>query len=146
MKGSFSEESLTRFAELAAQALPADFAEGGTYDFTRCVRPDGSSYGTGGKCRQGTEGEAKIKTPTTQRKPKEVSAAKSSRDALKKGVRSLGMDPSKIKAEEWRMLEDSIKKGYMSREEAIYEIALVADKRKPRKESRSAGPNGNFAP
>lgn len=26
-----------------------------SYDFTRCVRPDGSSYGTGGKCRKGTE-------------------------------------------------------------------------------------------
>jgi hypothetical protein len=27
----------------------------GTYDFTRCERPDGSAYGTGGKCRQGSE-------------------------------------------------------------------------------------------
>ena len=25
------------------------------YDFTRCVRPDGSAYGTGGKCRKGNE-------------------------------------------------------------------------------------------
>ena len=25
------------------------------YDYTRCVRPDGSAYGTGGKCRKGTE-------------------------------------------------------------------------------------------
>jgi hypothetical protein len=27
------------------------------YDFTRCVRPNGSAYGTGGKCRKGTEQE-----------------------------------------------------------------------------------------
>lgn len=26
-----------------------------TLDFTRCVRPDGSSYGTAGKCRKGVE-------------------------------------------------------------------------------------------
>ena len=33
-----------------------------TFDFTRCVRPDGSAYGTGGKCRLGTESD-KIKEP-----------------------------------------------------------------------------------
>lgn len=27
----------------------------GTYDFTRCERPDGTAYGTGGKCRKGQE-------------------------------------------------------------------------------------------
>lgn len=27
----------------------------GTYDFTTCERPNGSRYGTGGKCRKGTE-------------------------------------------------------------------------------------------
>ena len=61
MKGSFSEEALNRFAELAAQNQPSDFAEGGTYDFTRCVRPDGSAYGTGGTCRKGTEGATQEK-------------------------------------------------------------------------------------
>ena len=61
MKGSFSEESLARFAELAAATLPSDFAEGDSYDFTTCIRPDGSAYGTSGKCRKGTEGVAKVK-------------------------------------------------------------------------------------
>jgi hypothetical protein len=27
------------------------------YDFTRCVRPNGTSYGTSGQCRQGVEDE-----------------------------------------------------------------------------------------
>jgi hypothetical protein len=27
----------------------------GSYDFTRCVRPDGSAYGTRGKCKKGAE-------------------------------------------------------------------------------------------
>jgi pyruvate/2-oxoglutarate dehydrogenase complex dihydrolipoamide acyltransferase (E2) component len=56
--GDFSEEALLLFQHAAA-AQSYEFSEGDTYDFTRCVRPDGSAYGTGGKCRQGTEGEAK---------------------------------------------------------------------------------------
>lgn len=55
MNGFFSEEALERFAQLAAQRQTADFSEEGTYDFTRCVRPNGSTYGTRGKCRKGTE-------------------------------------------------------------------------------------------
>jgi len=31
------------------------------YNFTTCERPDGSHYGTGGKCRKGTETTAKSK-------------------------------------------------------------------------------------
>jgi len=57
MNGYFSEEALQRFAEMAAQTQSADFAEGDTYDFTRCVRPNGTAYGTTGKCRKGTEQE-----------------------------------------------------------------------------------------
>jgi hypothetical protein len=70
MLGSFNEEALEKYAEKAAERAGVSFSEGGLYDFTRCVRPDGSSYGTGGKCRKGTEGEkeevkkvAKEKTP-----------------------------------------------------------------------------------
>jgi hypothetical protein len=60
MNGHFSEEALLRFAQLAAQTQSSDFSEEGAYDFTRCVRPDGSAYGTGGKCRKGTEGAKEI--------------------------------------------------------------------------------------
>ena len=68
MKGSFSEESLARFVELVSQTQSADFSEGEVYDFTRCVRPDGSAYGTGGKCRKGSEEEkdTSIKAAVTQ--------------------------------------------------------------------------------
>lgn len=59
MKGSFSEEALRAYSELAAEKQGLDFAEGDSYDFTRCVRPDGSVYGTGGRCRKGTETGAK---------------------------------------------------------------------------------------
>ena len=61
MNGSFSEEALLNFAKMAAETLPVDFAEENTYDFTRCVRSDGSSYGTSGKCRKGSESDAKDK-------------------------------------------------------------------------------------
>ena len=61
MKGSFSEDALEQFARLAAEKQGLDFAEGEVYDFARCVRSDGSFYGTGGKCRKGTEAGAKEK-------------------------------------------------------------------------------------
>lgn len=48
-----------------------NFSEGETYDFTRCVRPDGSAYGTRGKCKKGTETGAKQEAPAKglRRKP-----------------------------------------------------------------------------
>ncbi len=55
MFGSFNPDYLERYAQLAAERVGVDFTEEGTYDFTRCVRPDGSVYGTSGKCRKGTE-------------------------------------------------------------------------------------------
>ena len=55
MTGHFSEDALQQFSEMASNLFPQDFSESDTYDFTRCVRPDGSSYGTGGSCRKGTE-------------------------------------------------------------------------------------------
>lgn len=52
MQGSFSEDSLKIFHNLASQAQGLNYSESGTdsYDFTRCVRPDGTSFGTSGKC------------------------------------------------------------------------------------------------
>ena len=39
--------------EYSARSLGA--SEEDLYEFTRCVRPDGTSYGTGGNCRKGVE-------------------------------------------------------------------------------------------
>jgi hypothetical protein len=52
MQGSFSEDSLKIFHNLASQSQGLNYSESGTdsYDFTRCVRPDGTSFGTSGKC------------------------------------------------------------------------------------------------
>jgi len=49
MQGRLSATSLETVNRLLNRERPS------LYDFTRCVRPDGSSYGTAGKCRKGTE-------------------------------------------------------------------------------------------
>jgi hypothetical protein len=59
MLGSFSEKGLESYKEaIQAYSGRVNFSESETYDFARCVRPDGSVYGTGGKCRKGTETQA----------------------------------------------------------------------------------------
>jgi hypothetical protein len=57
MQGSFSSESLKLYESLIEELENPDFSEYdlAAYDFTRCVRPNGTVYGTGGKCRKGTE-------------------------------------------------------------------------------------------
>jgi hypothetical protein len=62
MGGYFSEIALDSYRNLVIKLQGADFAEGETYDFTRCVKPDGTVYGTAGQCRKGTE-EAKGEVP-----------------------------------------------------------------------------------
>lgn len=54
------------------QLMPDDwqgFSESDNYDFARCVRPDGSVYGTRGKCRKGKETSAK---PSQERSAQEI--------------------------------------------------------------------------
>ena len=72
MKGYFSEETLKQFAALAGETFGTDFSESGTYDFARCVRPDGTAYGTGGKCRKGTEEAKQEETPKLKKAAKEL--------------------------------------------------------------------------
>ena len=114
MKGEISEEALLKYSQLAAESLGLDFSEGeDTYDFTRCVRPDGSAYGTRGKCRKGTEGAAAAKpqagpkTPVAPTPPKgarfQTGAAR--REGLKKmsheelhSLHETAMSPSLRKA------------------------------------------------
>jgi hypothetical protein len=57
MKGHVSEQALEAYSQLVAQSQGLDFSEGDTYDFTRCVRPNGTAYGTRGTCRKGSQQE-----------------------------------------------------------------------------------------
>jgi hypothetical protein len=74
MKGFIHEEALAEYTRLAAEKLGSDFSEGETYDFARCMRADGSFYGTSGKCRKGTDAGDK-ETPAQRRKEDEASPA-----------------------------------------------------------------------
>lgn len=60
-QGSFSQESLHKFNEL----LNLSEGDENLYDFTRCIRPDGSAYGTRGKCQEPNREQVK----PAQRKP-----------------------------------------------------------------------------
>lgn len=134
MTGSFSEESLAKFAELANQTQAADFAEGeDTYDFTRCVRPDGSFYGTRGKCRKGSETGAKeVPTKPTSRsekvedlraKVKEAKAGGATRGQL------AGLRGDLQGQERMRKIEELAKKAGKTPDEVIEERQAAADKK-----------------
>lgn len=73
--GTFTEESLKKFSELCSSNM--NFAEGETYDFVRCIMPDGEIYGTDTQCKQGKplpekekKGEGKQKEGSTGGKRK----------------------------------------------------------------------------
>jgi hypothetical protein len=53
MYGNFSEDSLSHYQEILQylEDPSLEFEEGDTYDFTRCVRPNGTAYGTRGACQ-----------------------------------------------------------------------------------------------
>lgn len=75
MFGSFSEQALQDY-----------------YDFARCKRPDGTFYGTGGKCRKGVNAGAK---------PEEVHERKGAKKLYQSGG-SVDIHNLDNKAEKWR--------------------------------------------
>ena len=107
--GGFTEEALAAYQKALAEQEGTDFAEGDSYDFTTCIRPDGSAYGTGGKCRKGTEGEAKV-TAT----PGMAARAKAAKEKLKaEKAANGGKRPDRIQEE--RRLEQNRKQREMDR-------------------------------
>lgn len=60
MLGQFSSESLQAYLTLVREKT-LSFSETETYDFTRCLRTDGTFYGTAGQCRKGTLADPKEK-------------------------------------------------------------------------------------
>jgi hypothetical protein len=77
MQGSFSDKALELFSLLASQSQGINYNESGedSYDFTRCVRPNGSSFGTSGKCTAPNRQAAA--------NPAEAEAAKEEQEAKK---------------------------------------------------------------
>jgi hypothetical protein len=64
--GFFTHEALEAYQEALAGSESVNFAEGDFYDFTRCVRPDGTAYASSGKCRKGTEQAKEKVTPVSK--------------------------------------------------------------------------------
>jgi hypothetical protein len=66
-QGGFSEEAFEKYQRLLSEQENVEFSEGETYDFTRCMRPDGTFYGTRGKCKKGSEaGAAPVKAKSAK--------------------------------------------------------------------------------
>ena len=59
-----------RIEQLASLVMQYSELSSDTLDFARCQRPDGSFYGTRGKCKKGTEAGTKVVGPTVQAKAK----------------------------------------------------------------------------
>jgi len=88
-KSDHAEEMKRKPFIAGPSAGSPSFAEGEdeTLDFTRCERPNGTAYGTGGKCRKGTESKAPVapappKSAMTKKDP--VAEVLKSQEELKK--------------------------------------------------------------
>lgn len=84
-----SKDQLLAALEYSAKALGASDED--IYEFTRCLRPDGSAYGTRGKCKKGKQ-QAKADTPP---KPSKEELLSLSRESLK--YKNPGKKPLEIR-------------------------------------------------
>jgi hypothetical protein len=110
MKGSVSEEALAEYSRLAAEKLGTDFAEGEVYDFARCMRADGSFYGTSGTCKKGTAaGDKEAEAPKTAggRKRRATAETKAAGAAERKAA---GAEKRADHSRRARLFKDELKK------------------------------------
>ena len=128
--GGFSEEALQLF-QLAASEQGYDFSEGDeTYDFARCVRSDGTAYGTGGSCRKGTE---EAKGPKEPKARKTASVSKKSTKSEPKPVGSGGETVEQLRAESdaaWKRARQ-LEKGAVAAQAAWRKDPQNKDQQKP---------------
>jgi hypothetical protein len=80
MYGNFSPEAIEAFTEIVGEE---NFSEG-LFDFTRCVRANGTAYGTKGKCKSGSEQAKEIQEKSPSAKERQANPGKETFD---KGVR-----------------------------------------------------------
>jgi hypothetical protein len=111
--GGFSDEALEAYKQALAEQAGTDFAEGDLYDFTTCIRPNGTAYGTGGRCRKGTEGESKSgEQPKVTATPGMAAKVKAAKEKLKADkAANGGKRPDRIQEE--RRLEQNRKQREM---------------------------------
>lgn len=156
MQGSFSSEALARYEELVKQDADSssysEFVE--HYDFTTCIRPDGTLYGIGrGECRKGKEisADAVAKLKEERKSPKqkqwdairkrgEAAVRKDRAEQILKDLQKEGAASKKGQATERRA-----KKGKEGdREEGIRQVRakvyLTVDKLRQKVKRMVAGP------
>jgi hypothetical protein len=124
--GHFNEDALKKFNEMCSKGV--EFSEGDTYDFARCIMPDGSIYGTKGQCKLGK--------PLKDKKPGETSGTSSRMAKLKREfMKKLGreMKPSEVaKAQNMLGIGVPIPKG-QSAEETLQRMLPKGEKVVPLK-------------
>jgi hypothetical protein len=142
-QGGFSEEAFEKYQRLLSEQENVEFSEGETYDFTRCMRPDGTYYGTRGKCKKGSEAGAKEKeagkpkagsmlTASDSKRRQMVAAAKArqqQRDSgapVKEGAAKRKLATSKETRAAWQEAEKAVKAA--KAEYALVKAAVGRDK------------------
>lgn len=128
MTGSFSEEALQLFEVLVRNLDSEDYAEVvNTYDFTRCVRADGSAYGTRGSCRKGTEEAKSAEAPAKKARTSRMGSKDLDAPARAAGVRAKQASKTlKEAVREFKQAERALKKDKSPEAKARYKEALKA--------------------
>ena len=131
MNGTFSQEAMEAFAAMVGEE---NFSES-LFDFTTCKRPDGSNYGTGGKCRKGTEISEKPEKPIPLKQLRANIKAKKAAEA------SAAANPTTQKKEltenQKALQKESLKKAQDFKKIAEAHKAHAADLRKQGREEEA---------
>jgi len=107
--GEFTEEALTAYQKALVEQSGVDFSESKEYDFTTCIRPDGSAYGTGGKCRKGTEGEVPLNDPkSTSSRGTPLARAESVLQHISKKIENPDYSPTDKEMERYGRLKNAV--------------------------------------
>jgi len=114
--GNFSDDAFEEYQRLISEEQEINFSEDNLYDFTRCVRPNGSAYGTGGKCRQGSE-SAKEPKPSGKTRPKAAIEADMRKLTSSGAMQQRGLAGVKARAEH-ASLKAELNKSAQTKEEA----------------------------
>jgi len=121
MNGYFSQEAMETFTKSVGKE---NFSEG-LFDFTRCIRPDGSAYGTGGTCRKGTEGKVPLhqhEKGSSEPTPLERGLAKLKR--LERRINDPDYSPTDAEMERYGRLKNAIEGARASSEKKDKQINI----------------------
>jgi hypothetical protein len=122
--GRFTEGALEFYQKSLLEGESFNFSEGGYYDFTLCLRPNGTYYGTGGKCRKGTEADPKDKDPHVNRLSGHRLIAAT---AMLKNIKTAAREEESGLQSIDRRVSEGLKKAGLPSEKEI----LAASKKKP---------------